>query len=55
MVAPENAFSVFGSHATKKNMTVNFPHYEKKEKNVYLLAQPSGMFSKSGPPSVFFS
>ena len=29
MVAPENAFSVFGSHHdTTKKMTANFPHYK---------------------------
>ena len=66
MIAPEKAFSVFGSHATKKddrelsslwryisNLNTVLSDQQQK-KNVYLLARPSGMFSKSGPPLAFF-
>ena len=66
MIAPEKAFSVFGSHATKKDdrelstlwryiSNLNTVLSDQQQKiNVYLLARPSGMFSKSGPPLAFF-
>ena len=71
MIAPENAFLVFGSHATKKkmhevsrermdlgryinNLNTVLSDQQQKKKPVYLLAQPSSMFSKSGPPLAFF-